>query len=310
MTNPTVKLFITYKTKKPIIKSDIIVPIQTGRAISNEKFEGMIGDDTGENISELNENFCENSAIYWTWKNYDKIGNPDYIGFMHYRRHFLFNPEKYRDAPPLINAECFNGQYFQECNFNYTNVSNILNHCDCIFPKPMQLVEKNVYEQYINYSYKKDYDLAMEILSQKYPQDIPYMERYNNSQFAFFFNMFVMKKEIFFDYCSWLYDILLELHSKIDTTGYDDYQKRQVSFISERLTGIYITKLITENPQGRFLALPVTFVQNTESPTLKNHVNYTRYKLKEKLAKNAEKAKHYKHKAEIEKSIIDNNKLT
>ena len=48
--------------------------------------DNMIGDDTGDNISELNRNFNELTAIYWAWKNYDKLGNPDYIGLAHYRR--------------------------------------------------------------------------------------------------------------------------------------------------------------------------------------------------------------------------------
>lgn len=46
-----IKIFVTYKDKHKIIETDIIKPIQTGRAIADEAFEGMIGDDTGENIS-------------------------------------------------------------------------------------------------------------------------------------------------------------------------------------------------------------------------------------------------------------------
>ena len=53
--------------------------------------DNMIGDDTGDNISELNRDVNEWSAIYWVWKNYDKIDNPDYIGLCHYRRLFDFS---------------------------------------------------------------------------------------------------------------------------------------------------------------------------------------------------------------------------
>ena len=49
-----IKIFVTYKDKHKIIETDIIKPIQTGRAIADEAFEGMIGDDTGENISAEN----------------------------------------------------------------------------------------------------------------------------------------------------------------------------------------------------------------------------------------------------------------
>lgn len=54
----------------------------------------MIGDDTGDNISALNDSYNEMTALYWAWKNYDKLGNPDYIGLMHYRRHFVLNEGK------------------------------------------------------------------------------------------------------------------------------------------------------------------------------------------------------------------------
>lgn len=85
------KIFITYKDEHEIIKSDIITPIQTGRAIAKKAFDGMIGDDTGDNISKSNPRFNELSAQYWVWKHYEEIDNPDYVGFMHYRRHFLFD---------------------------------------------------------------------------------------------------------------------------------------------------------------------------------------------------------------------------
>ena len=45
--------------------------------------DNTTGDDTGENISQLGSKLCEFTTIYWAWKNYNKLGNPDYIGFMH-----------------------------------------------------------------------------------------------------------------------------------------------------------------------------------------------------------------------------------
>lgn len=49
----------------------------------NWLIENMIGDDTGDNVYDKNREYCELTGIYWAWKNYDKLGNPDYIGFMH-----------------------------------------------------------------------------------------------------------------------------------------------------------------------------------------------------------------------------------
>ena len=100
-----IKILVGYHKPAKLYKSDIYVPIHLGRALATEAskdgkmsqedyqwmLDNMIGDDTGDNISELNRYFCELTAIYWAWKNYDKLGNPDYIGLCHYRRLFAEN---------------------------------------------------------------------------------------------------------------------------------------------------------------------------------------------------------------------------
>lgn len=48
----------------------IYTPIQVGKAISEYDL-GIIGDDTGDNISQKNPSYCELTAQYWAWKNVD-----------------------------------------------------------------------------------------------------------------------------------------------------------------------------------------------------------------------------------------------
>ena len=62
-----------------VLKSDILTPIQTGCANTERLFDGMLHDDDGENISAENPKYNELSAQYWAWKNYDKLGKPDYV---------------------------------------------------------------------------------------------------------------------------------------------------------------------------------------------------------------------------------------
>ncbi|WP_298497297.1 DUF4422 domain-containing protein, partial [uncultured Helicobacter sp.] len=99
--NPNVKILVSYHKPSVLFKDEVLTPIHLGRALSKEAHkdgkvsdeeyewlcENMIGDDTGENISHLNRYFNEMTGIYWAWKNYDKLGNPEYIGLCHYRRH-------------------------------------------------------------------------------------------------------------------------------------------------------------------------------------------------------------------------------
>lgn len=65
-------------------KSNIFIPLHVGK--KGKEDLGYIGDDTGENISEKNPNYCELTGQYWIWKN---IKDVDYLGICHYRRFFI-----------------------------------------------------------------------------------------------------------------------------------------------------------------------------------------------------------------------------
>ena len=71
MNEDCIKIFLSYRKENKLLSNNILTPIQTGRAIADEVFEGMIGDDTGDNISKENEKYCELTAQYWVWKHYE-----------------------------------------------------------------------------------------------------------------------------------------------------------------------------------------------------------------------------------------------
>ena len=58
------------------------VPIYVG-AEGKQKL-CYLSDNTGENISQKNKNYCELTGMYWIWKN----TNDEYKGMVHYRRYF------------------------------------------------------------------------------------------------------------------------------------------------------------------------------------------------------------------------------
>ena len=55
--------------------------------------------------------------------------------------------------------------------------------------------------------------------------------------------MFIFKKEIFDNYCTWLFDILQKHEQKFDCADYNPYGYRVSGFLAERLLGVYITYL-------------------------------------------------------------------
>ena len=54
------------------------------------------------------------------------------------------------------------------------------------------------------------------------------------------FNMMIMKKKIFNEYCNWLFPILFDMENEIDITGYSKFQARLFGRISEILLDVWL----------------------------------------------------------------------
>ena len=74
---------MTHKnTKIPDI--DVYSSMLVGASIHEVEGQFDEKDNSGENISEKNPNYCELTGIYWIWKN----AKEDIVGICHYRRFF------------------------------------------------------------------------------------------------------------------------------------------------------------------------------------------------------------------------------
>lgn len=255
-----VKLLICYHKPATLFKDEIFTPIHVGRANARKKaapgdknyqwmLDNMIGDDTGENISDRNGCYNEMTSLYWAWKNYDKLGNPDYIGLMHYRRHFVFR----EDEKIVYNIENFDEEsYLREINYSPEKVYNMLEGCDFITHIGKVI---NVYNHYIENHRQEDLDLAVDIMLEKYPEYKEITKEYFAGDYSNFCNMFIMNKKLFFQYCEWIFDILEEFEKRVDVS-----EKR--FFISERLTGIFIAKLMADKSL-KYKVLPISFIEDS-----------------------------------------------
>ena len=255
-----IKILVGYHKPAVLLKSDVLVPIHLGRALATEAskdgkmsqedyqwmLDNMIGDDTGDNISAKNREFCELTGIYWAWKNYDKLGNPDYIGFMHYRRHFIFEDHDYSsvnvDAVPCTQID---DTYLNFVNFSADNIRLLLKDYDLIQYAPL-VHKKTVFQQFedlANPKYNLDFEIwkkSINILKEIFPNYAQAADEYLNQHKHLWFNMFVMKKELFFEYANWIFTIQKELENKIDLNFLSVKGRRVLAFILERFYGIFI----------------------------------------------------------------------
>jgi hypothetical protein len=251
------KILITYKENYENLKSEILVPIQTGRALSNEKFEGMLGDDTGENISSENNKYSELTAQYWAWKNYKKLGNPDYIGHMQYRRHFIFNkdaifnmhtPENQLNGFSVRFVDKITDDYIENIGLDRYSVNSAIKKHDITVVKKSDMTYigcKNAKEDFLKHvpgSRETDYNILANVLLKHHPEYEEVFNKFEYEPYRHFYHMFVMKKEIFFEYCNFIFPLLKEIDSLIDYSCRGTRGGRVLGYLGEMLFCLFVFK--------------------------------------------------------------------
>lgn len=209
-------------------EDDIYKPMQLGKKLAKVKLD-MIGDDTGDNISDQNDLYCELTGMYWAWKN---DLDSDYIGLAHYRRFLV--PKILNEKIPLEKILKFNSQKMEE----------LLNYYDVILPK-VAIMKCSVRDQYRKEHNVNDYDVMINVINEKYPFLSKCAEQASNSNGIYLANLFVMKREIFNQYCDVMFGTLDEVAKRIEISN-DSYDKRVLGFLAERITTIFAYYLYNE----------------------------------------------------------------
>jgi hypothetical protein len=201
---------------------DIYFPMNGGHSLKDEwSSSHLVPDDTGDNISVMNGKLNELTSVYWAWKNYAKLGNPEYVGFNHYRRFFP------RDQ--------------------------ILDYCDIdlIIGSPVFSETKlSLAKQYSIYHNIGDLQMCVNIIREHDMEWGNSFKDYLLTETLNFApcNMFIMRKRMFFEWCSFVFPIIFDLERRIDLTGRDNYQRRAICFLVERIFNFWChRKLLTVN---------------------------------------------------------------
>ena len=218
-----VKIVVATHKEYEMPKSDIYIPVHVG-AKGKNSISNYQRDDTGDNISEKNPYFCELTGLYWAWKNLDA----DYIGLAHYRRHFTATKKLPKDISGRISKA-----------INKEEINTLLNY-DIILPQKRKYYIENLYDHYKHTLYIENLDETGRIIEEKYPEYMQEFNKLHKRTSAHMFNMFIMKKEVLNEYCTWLFDILFELEKRTDISKYDSFHARFFGRISELLLDIWI----------------------------------------------------------------------
>lgn len=245
-----IKIFVSRRIDidSYIVNNPIFQDVRCG-AFYDNKPSLYLGDNTGDNISDLRIPFCEMTVMYWAWKNEDA----DYFGLCHYRRYPSFHAD-----PSLINDR---------------GVINLPNLDDKTIKK-YKLDDKALYEKMIpqadiwitsktyivNSTFlpvkgNKILDLFMtnftlydpslpiitlEIIDEFYPEYSKAAHDYLNQDFYYSYNCFIMKKELFNTMCEFFFGVLFKIHERYDFSLCYGNKQRSPAYMSEMLYGVFI----------------------------------------------------------------------
>lgn len=237
------KIVLAYHKPSLLLENAALQPLHVGRALTDYDL-GIPGDDTGDNISQKNIHYAELTASYWAWKNLD---DADYIGLFHYRR--LLDLSGRIDIPafdlPLSSQE----EILSRLALDERTIAARCAGQDIVTRRIQDLHEWSNHSIYSHYATEHTEDhlhLTHAVMRHHDPADAEAFQNMLQGSVGYYTNMVVMRREVFDEYCSWLFNILeeVEQHVNLYERRFQKFSKyaRIFGFLGERLTSYFILK--------------------------------------------------------------------
>ena len=125
------------------------------------------------------------------------------------------------------------------------NIKKDIGNYDVFVPAPI-FMPYSIKDHYYKYHIGSHYEIMGQIIEEKYPELKVWYDNTSISEGLIIGNMFVMKREIFNDYCEKMFSVLEEVENRIEIPE-DSYQRRVIGFLAERFTTIYINSLTNDS---------------------------------------------------------------
>ena len=194
---------------------------------------GYQKDNTGDNISDKNSQFCELTGLYWAWKNLDA----EYLGLVHYRRHFKSLRRK-------------NSENRFDNVLRYKELRPLLDDHAVFVTKKRRYYIETLEQHYAHNHFIKELDTARDIMLEKYPEYKETYKKVMNRTYGYMFNMMILRRDLMNEYCEWLFDILFELTKRLEDSS-DGSERELTSFenrfpgrVSERIFNVWLERQI------------------------------------------------------------------
>lgn len=278
--SPDIKIFVSHRIDQDseTIDNPLYVNVRCGAVFDKREGVTMLGDDTGDNISQKRDSYCELTVQYWAWKNVEA----DYYGLCHYRRYLSFKDEKIPGAWQglgFLDSMSISNQTY--CNLlDVQSMRNEIERYDLILPTefsvnttitPRGTDFENTYH-YVSKAWehlfieKCDIDNMLRIIDEKFPQYSKSAHKYMCGKTFRGFNIFILKKELFYSLCEFEFGVVAEIEALISFENASESRMRAVGYLGEILFSIWAFHHSTKN-SVRLKEKQIIFFQNTSKST-------------------------------------------
>lgn len=215
---PRTRMLVATHKAAAMPSDDFYLPVHVGRALVQTDL-GLQADSDGENISVRNASYCELTALYWAWKNLDA----EVIGLSHYRRYFAGSQVGPNGKGILSSVEAH----------------KLLDRYDIVLGRPRNYVVETIDSHYRNGHHGEDLDVLRREIEVAHPGFLEAYDRVFGGRKLSLYNMFIMRRNEFDDYCTWLFGILEAVAPRIDNDERSQYQQRTFGYLGERLLNVW-----------------------------------------------------------------------
>ena len=194
-------------------------PLQVGADLTMQRVAEYT-DNTGDNISCKNVNYCELTALYWIWKNELMLSLPgdennklddEYFGLFHYRR-----------ILDISDQDLFRIRF---------------NNVDVVLPFPT-LHEPDIKEHHARYIKESDWTAMIQALEELQPSYAVSYEEIFSQEYFYNYNILIARKSILRNYCAWLFPILKRTEELSVPKGWERAD-RYIGYLGESLLTLY-----------------------------------------------------------------------
>ena len=140
-------------------------------------------------------------------------------------------------------------------------IESLLKECPVVLPVKRKYYIETIESHYDHYHNPKDFDLTRQIIEEKYPEYLDSFNKMASSTQAHMFNAFIMRKDYFDSYCSFIFPFLEEYLKRVDLTGYNAFEARICGYISEMLMDVWVDK-----NNIRYIEAPFAFLEKQNWP--------------------------------------------